>query len=257
MHTKRAAETFVMSATTGYVLVVIFIATIVRSTIGFGEALVAVPLLALRIPIAVAAPFVVAVSVVVAGANLVADWRHVEFRAARGLVLSSFIGLPIGIYMLRAVDDRIVKLLLGATIIGVSLYSLVRGAAASLRAENKVSLIGAGVLSGILGGAYGMNGPPLAIYGTLRGWSPRQFRATLQGYFLVASVAGLIGYRVAGVWNAAASHYLLISLPCVLGGILVARRINSGAEDPRFFRAVYGGLIAIGLILIVQSALAG
>jgi hypothetical protein len=39
----------VISATTGYLLVVIVLATIVRSTLGFGEALVAVPLLALRI----------------------------------------------------------------------------------------------------------------------------------------------------------------------------------------------------------------
>jgi uncharacterized protein len=244
----------VISPTTGYVLVVIFLATIVRSTLGFGEALVAVPLLALRIPVAVAAPFVVAVSVIVAAANLVVDWRHVELRAARGLVLSSFIGLPVGIFMLRVVDDGFVKLLLGATIIGISMYSLVHGTAASIRAENRVSLIAAGVVSGILGGAYGMNGPPLAIYGASRGWSPRRFRATLQGYFLVASVAGLAGYGAARVWNAAAFRYLLLSLPCVLGGIVLARRLNRYAEDPRFFRAVYGGLIAIGLILIVQSA---
>ena len=188
-----------ISATTGYVLVVIFLATIVRSTLGFGEALVAVPLLALRIPVAVAAPFVVAVSVIVAAANLAIDWRHVELRAARGLVLSAFIGLPLGIFMLRAVDDTIVKLLLGATIIGISVYSLVRGAAASARSDNNASLIAAGVVSGILGGAYGMNGPPLAIYGASRGWTPRQFRATLQGYFLVASVAGLLGYGAAGI----------------------------------------------------------
>jgi hypothetical protein len=39
----------VISPTTGFVLVVIFLATIVRSTLGFGEALVAVPSLALRV----------------------------------------------------------------------------------------------------------------------------------------------------------------------------------------------------------------
>jgi hypothetical protein len=33
---------------TAYVVAVIFVATLIRSTLGFGEALVAVPLLALR-----------------------------------------------------------------------------------------------------------------------------------------------------------------------------------------------------------------
>jgi len=55
-----------MSAVLFYVLAVIFVATIVRSTFGFGEALVAVPLLALRIPVSVAAPLAVLVSITVA-----------------------------------------------------------------------------------------------------------------------------------------------------------------------------------------------
>lgn len=29
-----------------------------------------------------------------------------------------------------------------------------------------------------------MNGPPLAIYGSMRRWSAPQFRATMQAYFL-------------------------------------------------------------------------
>ena len=39
-----------------------------------------------------------------------------------------------------------------------------------------------------------MNGPPLVVYGVLRRWQPAQFRATLQGYFLIASVVGMAGY---------------------------------------------------------------
>ncbi|MFL5575181.1 MAG: hypothetical protein ACJ79S_04310 [Gemmatimonadaceae bacterium] len=35
-----------LNAATGYVLAVVFVATLIRSTLGFGEALVAVPLLA-------------------------------------------------------------------------------------------------------------------------------------------------------------------------------------------------------------------
>jgi hypothetical protein len=44
-----------MDSTTQHVLLVVFFATMVCSTFGFGEALVAVPLLALTIPIEIAA----------------------------------------------------------------------------------------------------------------------------------------------------------------------------------------------------------
>ena len=43
-----------MDTTTLDVLAVIFIATLIRSAFGFGEALIAVPLLALRLPLTVA-----------------------------------------------------------------------------------------------------------------------------------------------------------------------------------------------------------
>ncbi len=67
--------------TTVYVAIIIFLATLIRSTLGFGEALVAVPLLALKIPIVVAAPLAVLVSVAVAAVILTQDWRKVEMRA--------------------------------------------------------------------------------------------------------------------------------------------------------------------------------
>ena len=65
------------------VLAVLFLATLIRSAFGFGEALVAVPLLALIIPVGVAAPLAVLVSVTVAAVILLQDWRDVH-PAARG-----------------------------------------------------------------------------------------------------------------------------------------------------------------------------
>ncbi|MGH9144829.1 MAG: TSUP family transporter, partial [Vicinamibacterales bacterium] len=102
----------------------IFIATLIRSTLGFGEALVAVPLLALRIPVGVAAPLAVLVSIAVAGVVVVQDWRGIEIQAAAGLILAALFGLPLGILLLARTDDHVVKVLLGSLIVAFSLYSL-------------------------------------------------------------------------------------------------------------------------------------
>jgi len=56
---------------TVYVLAVLFVATLIRSTLGFGEALIAVPLLALRMSVAVATPLAVMVSVLGPGRAIV------------------------------------------------------------------------------------------------------------------------------------------------------------------------------------------
>src|SRR3954452_19975576 len=95
--------------TTLPVLSVIFLATLVRSAFGFGEALVAVPLLALFIPVQVAVPLATLLSVTVAGLILAQDWRKVHVRSAWWLVLPTMFGIPIGLLVLTEVSPPVVK----------------------------------------------------------------------------------------------------------------------------------------------------
>jgi uncharacterized protein len=238
---------------TVYVLVVIFVATLIRSTLGFGEALVAVPLLALRTPIAVAAPLAVLISVFVAGVIVAQDWRRVEMRSALWLVISAAFGIPLGILLLARANDHLVKLILGTLIIAFSIYSLTAKAKVRLRTDHWGWMLGCGFCSGVLGGAYGMNGPPLAIYGELREWSPQHFRATLQGYFLPASLIGLAGYAALGLWGTVVTRYFVLSLPGAVLAIFLGRSLNHRMRGNGFFRIVYIGLVAIGAVLLVQA----
>jgi uncharacterized protein len=240
-------------ATTVYVVLVIFLATLIRSTIGFGEALVGVPLLALRIPVSIAAPLAVSVSVCVAALIVAQDWRQVEVRSASWLVASSLFGIPLGLLLLTAASDGVVKLILGLIIVLFAAYSLFAKTRLHLREDHRAWLLGAGFFSGVLGGAYGMNGPPLAIYGALRRWSPQQFRATLQGYFLAASVAGLTGYATVGLWRSEVTRYFVLCVPGVCLGVAAGRLFNRRLSGVGFFRIVYVGLLVIGGALVWQA----
>jgi hypothetical protein len=231
---------------------VILVATLIRSTFGFGEALFAVPLLALRIPIQMAAPLAVAISVAVAAMIIAQDWRHVHVRSATGLVLTTAAGIPLGLWILTHTPESIVKRILALIIIGFSIYSLLRPPLRPSR--HPISwMLGCGFIAGILGGAYGMNGPPLVVYGSLRGWSPQQFRATLQGYFFPASLIGLCGYWFAGLWTPTVTRYFLLSLPITFIATLIGRVMNRRLGNGSFFRYVFVGLLGIGLVLLVQS----
>ncbi len=236
-----------------YVLAVIFIATLVRSTLGFGEALIAIPLLALRLPIIVAAPLAVMVSVLVATVVVAQDWRHVELRSASSLIVASLLSLPLGFLLLVKIDGHIIKIILGMVIILFSAYFLKGGARRHLRKDHWVWLIACGLVAGVLGGAYGMNGPPLAVYGTLRKWSPQHFRATLQGYFLPVSLIGLGGYIALGLVDWQVLRYFILSLPVLAVAIVLGRFINRRLKDHRFFVIVYAALIIVGCMLVLQA----
>ena len=240
-----------MDWATTQVPAVLFLATVIRSAFGFGEALIAVPLLALVLPVEVAAPVAVLLSITVAAVVLAQDWREVHLGSAGSLVFSTLFGIPVGLLVLKTVPESLVKAGLGIVIVGFAAYSLASRRRYQLKNDRLAWLFGFG--AGVLGGAYGMNGPPLVVYGALRGWSPANFRATLQGYFLPASMLGMGGYWLAGLWTPTVNRYYLLSLPASLLAILLGRLINRRLNAALFLYYLHAGLIAIGLLLLRQS----
>lgn len=232
------------------VIVVLFVATLVRSSFGFGEALIAVPLLALIMPVEQAAPLAVLVSITIAFVILLQDWRLVHLDSAGWLVGFTLAGIPLGLVLLRTVSESTVKAILAAIIIAFSAYSLT-GRHGELKDDRFAWFFGFN--AGVLGGAYGMNGPPLAIYGALRRWPPEYFRATLQAYFFPASIAGMAGYSLTGLWTPAVNHFYLVSLPGVVIAIFLGRNLNRRMATRQFIAYVYAGLVAIGVVLLAQS----
>ncbi len=242
-----------MDGLTVYVVLVIFVATLVRSVFGFGEALVAVPLLALRLPVKTAAPLAVLFSVTVALIIILQDWRHVEFRSAGWLLGSTVVGIPVGVFLLARGNHRMLTAGLGLLILTFALYALMRRPVHELKADNMPWLLGCGFSAGVLGGAFGMNGPPLAIYGAMRRWSAQRFRATLQSYFLPASALGLVGFLLAGLWNRDVTRYYLLALPSAVLAILLGGFLNRRLRVDAFVRYVYVGLMLIGGVLVMQA----
>ncbi len=233
------------------VILILFVATLVRSALGFGEALIAVPLLALVMPIEVAAPTAVLVSITVAFVIVLQDWRRVHLRSAGWLVASTFLGIPLGLLLLKKLPESIVDVVLGGVVASFSVYSLASRREHELKDDRLAGVFG--FAAGVLGGAYGMNGPPLAIYGSLRRWSAEHFRATLQAYFLPASAAGMAGYWIAGLWTPSVNRFYLDSLPGVVVAIFLGRAINRRLSGRRFVSWIHVCLIAIGAVLLVKG----
>src|SRR3989339_2086255 len=79
------------------ILLVVFVSALVRTVLGFGNALVAMPLLALAgIGMKTATPLVALLSLVLAIAILLQGWRKVDIRSAWRLLATTALGIPIG-----------------------------------------------------------------------------------------------------------------------------------------------------------------
>jgi uncharacterized membrane protein YfcA len=242
-----------MDAITAYVLLVVFVATLIRSAFGFGEALFAVPLLAFRLPLRVATPLAVLISITIAGVVVIQDFRKIHWRSAGYLVAATLFGIPFGLILLTSTHQAAVKVALGIFLIGFAVYCLRGTDIPAIEGDSRILLAGCGLFAGVLGGAYGMNGPPLVIYGTMRRWTPQHFRATLQAYFLPASIVGMFGYWLQGLWSPAVTRYYIESLPATLPAIFIGRAINHRLQGKSFLRLAYLCLAGIGGALLIQT----
>jgi uncharacterized membrane protein YfcA len=231
------------------ILAILFLSTLTRSTFGFGDALVAMPLLTLIIGIHKATPLVALISATIALVIVGGNWSDLDLKVAWRLILASLAGIPFGLLLLKAAPEDLVKAILGSLLILFGLYHLTRPALPSLHQPHWA--YGFGFVAGVLGGANNTNGPPIVIYGALRRWLPTHFRVTMQGYFVPTSGLIILGHGLGGLWSAELLQLYALTLPVVLLAIFLCGKLNRRIPAGRFERLLYVALIVLGLLLLI------
>ncbi len=231
------------------ILCVVFTSTLLRAAFGFGNALIAMPLLILLLDIKSAIPLVSLIGIITAAAMLFREWRQLELKDTLYLLLASLAGIPVGLFFLVTFPETILKGILGLVLIGFGFFNLVGLKLPIIK--NRYLAIPFGFISGIFGGAYNVGGPPIVIYGLLRAWNKERFRATLQGYFLVTAAVISVGHGLSGLWTRQVLTYFLASLPIVILGVLAGEKLTSRISGDRFNQALNPLLILLGILMFV------
>ncbi len=230
---------------------IVFAAAFLRSALGFGDAVVAMPLLIMVVGLKTASPLVAFMGPTISVLILARSWKRVEVRTAGRLVLASLLGIPVGIYGLSRLPEGLLGALLGILILGYGVFGLVKPSA-RIRREKAWHAWAVGGAAGILGGAYNTNGPPVVAYGMLKGWPPERFRATLQGYFLPTGPAILAGHGLAGLWTGDVVRLYLYALPGLVLGVVLGGLLHRKLSQRIFAKLVYGFLAVMGAYLLLR-----
>lgn len=230
------------------VVLVICVGVMTQSLVGFGLALVAMPLLVGLVGLRVAAPLV-ALAGLVSQAVLLARFRQaLDFKAIRALALGSVIGIPVGVLALKRADEALVTAVLGGLIVAYVLYELSTPGLPQLEGEGWA--IGFGLFAGLLTGAYNIGGPPLVVYGNCRNWDPDAFRGNLQALILLHSIMVLVAHALSGNFTATVSRLFLLSIPAIALGLVAGAVLEGRISGGAFRRLVLIVLAVLGLKLI-------
>jgi len=228
---------------------VALLAAFTQSLTGFGSALVSMAVLPGLIGIRTAAPLVALITVTIDGVLLARYRQALNLRAIWRLVAALVLGVPLGILVLRRVEERFVLAILGAVIAGYALYALLSPRLPRL--EHPAWAYGFGFLAGVLGGAYNTSGPPVVIFGNCQRWPPSEFKGNLQGFFLVNDLLVIAGHALSQNLTPLVLRDYLIVLPALIVGLFVGGRLDRRLDPALFRKVVLVLLVVMGLRLLL------
>ena len=253
----RAASSLAASmvVTFLFVLIGVFLASVLRGFTGFGFGLAAVLLLSLALPPAQVVPFVVVLQVVVGAGGLRAAWYQADWRAVRGLLPGLLIGIPLGLLILTAFRANTVRLAIGL-IIAASVALLWKGARLPPRPSGVLTM-GMGLLSGVISGLASMGGPPVVVYLLAVGHGAAVVRATSIIYFMLSGTTSVVAMGFRGLIDQEILLWSAAAVPAAYGGNWVGTWAFHKAKPHHHRMTALIVLSVLAAVLIVRALAAG
>lgn len=191
-------------------ITVITLGSYIQSSIGFGLAIIAAPVLFFIDPAYVPAPITVsAFTLSVANA-----WGHRQSISLRGLkyaVIGRVPGSLAGALLILWIDQDLLGLWLGVSVLLAVAISLKTMALTPTPGH----LMTAGFLSGFMGTSSSIGGPPMAL--VLQHQEAQYIRANLSAFFVVSCIMSLAMLAPIGYFGA---REILLALPLLPGTLL-------------------------------------
>lgn len=231
---------------------ILFCGSMIYALFGFGDALFCMPLLTYFIGIKTATPLMTLNGLTLSALLFFRHRRDIVWPDVQKVLLGSVIGIPLGIAILKFGNELAIRIVLGTVITSVSLYNLFIHKKKETPVRAGWGLL-FGLFAGILGGAINTGGPPVVIFGTLRGWTPLQFVGNLQGFFLPNDILIIIGQLFTGIMTLQVFYLYLLGLPFVLTALFLGARWRKHIPEGKFNRYVFMLLLGIGILFLLRS----
>ena len=217
---------------------------------GFGFAVISTPFLVLFLPPQQVVPTVILCWMPLAVVLVWKCRKEANIRRYGRLLIGSVLGLPLGVYILAHADEATLRSGIGALTLLAALSMFFKPSRPFANEQWLTS--GVGFVSGILGGASGISGPVVVLFGLNQGWQPQGMRADLLHYFLTSYLVALLMFRKAGILDMAAIELGSMAIPGIIAGYFAGTRLV-GRISPVFFRRLALAVITISGALALFS----
>lgn len=234
-----------------YSSIFIIIASMVQGSIGFGFALIAVPLLSLLLPLDTIVPVVVISSLIINIIIVLNSTQYLKINQINIMIIFGILGIPLGIYGLKNINPEILKRLIG---IIITVTSIIIFKGIKIKFKNiKLSYGIAGFISGVLNGSLSMSGPPIVLFFSNEGFDKNELRANIALYGIITNIITTILFYFSGLLNEDIIGILSFNIFALFLGSFAGVYFSSKIKDKHFKSIVLILLMVVGFFTVIKS----
>lgn len=173
------------------------------------------------------------------------NWHHLLPILATFIIVSA-----IAIFCLKRMDNVMLRRILGIVLIITSIWFAFFSERIRLKTNLKTQ-IGAGTLSGLMGGFFGMQGPPAVLYFISSENDKDRYMALAQTYFFLGNVSMLAVRAYNGFLTPAVGYGYLYGIGGVAIGMAIGGYVFHRLPNRIFKYIVYAYIGISGIIILL------
>lgn len=221
-----------------------------KSGFGTGIGALAVPIMALTVPVPQAAAILLPVLALVDVLGIKALAHERDKALTRRLLGPGLVGVALGAAMFGLLNSQFVAGLVGALTLLLLFIRLARPPRADAPPPSRAWGRVLAVTSGFTSFVAHAGGPPISFYVIPMRLAPRMYAGTMAVYFTAINAAKWLPYGLLGLLDWRNLGTSLVLLPLAPVGVWLGLRLGKRISPATFYRLLNLGLFATGLKLL-------
>lgn len=235
-----------------YIFLLAILGSFILRTVGFGFGIFIMTVLPFLLPSYVEAPCLPGLLAMTSSFYIVYKMRHyLQVSHLIPILITFIIVSTCAIFTLKRLNEYYLQLILGIVLILLSVYFSFFSQRIRLH-TNILTQVSAGTLSGLLGGFFGMQGPPAVLYFLSSEKDKEHYMALIQTYLLSGNTVMLIVRASNGFLTPAVGWGYLYGLGGVAIGTMIGTLVFKRIPQRIFKYVVYAYIGLSGVVILLS-----
>ena len=233
-----------------YVILIVFIASIIRGFNGFGFSAICISSFSFILPAIEIIPIILALEVVVSIFMVPYIWKKIDWKFVFKILLGIVIGSPIGLYLLKYLNPQTTHLSVCLLIIFFSIL-LMKGLS-NQKINNNYGKIFTGIVSGALNGLTTLGGMPVALFLLITSIQPAVIRGSLAALFFLTDIYAFVLSFFLGIVDMTTIYRIILLIAILPLGVFIGNKFFVKSKEETYRKVVFYFLIIISITGVLR-----